>query len=533
MIADTFQPTNQISYEYGFTTLYRTKRVIHHNYVTLESSAYSLRFARCRAATVPCFATMSLHFHFFITCRTAGIELQFSAQAKSPLNSEMPFVFIPVAMYVVYKKQQSSELEAIDPAINLEGKTAVRFLPIEHSLGMLETPISTISFFSGNYKEIAPRLKQRVEEILRLNPWLGGWIAKIEGDHQFRLFYDPSGETRAPGAFTMFEPGEVPLSGASTPYSQYEVILEEADLKVKRNKEQFGRNSALWRVNVVPDMDAPGEGFALIVSMSHLVGDGHTFYKLYGMLCQNSDIISISPVRRFDAVDAAEKLMGKEEYHYISKAVSNPLWEWTQNEDNPSENQIFVISKYWLEILRIEHNAENNKDGVKVSDNSLITWWFFNMTKPTVGFMSYNLRNRVQGCGLSDTVAGNYNNPIPYTGVDYATPALIQQSLETGRRCGSNPPRPLPGFKWDATFSLITNWATFYKSNVCLGEDVDELLHMPLQDASEMKMIPSKVTLMCLFNARQGRIGAFINAPRSIMQEVEASGIIDEVITKF
>jgi len=251
-------------------------------------------------------------------------------------------------------------------------------------------------------------------------------------------------------------------------------------------------------------------------------------------LSSKAEIETLSPVRRFDAVDAGKKLLGEEEYHYIEKAITNPLWEWTQVEGNPCENCVFTISKYWLEFLHMEHNAENKENGLKISDNSLITWWFFHITKPTVGFMSYNLRNRVQDCGLSELTAGNYNNPIPYTSVDYATPELIQKSLKTGKRCGSDPPSPLPVlFQWDATFSLVTNWATFHKSPIHLGEDIDELLHMPLQDASEMKAVPSKLTLMCLFGVREGRLGAFINAPRSIMQEIEASGIIDEVITKF
>lgn len=446
----------------------------------------------------------------------------------------MPFVLIPVAMYVAYKHQQSSELEEIDPAIDLEGLSCIRFLTMEvEKAGMLESPITTVSFYNGNYKDVAPLLKERVDSVLKANPWLGGWIAKISGDKHFRLFYDASGERRAPGSFTLFDSGQVALAGHKTPYADYEGIMEQAELTVKRNKQQFGRNSSLWRISLIPDTEEPESRFALVVSMSHLAGDGHTFYKLYSMLSSETDVVSLNPVRRFDAVDTAKQLMGAEEYHYITKAISNPLWEWTQAEGNPCENCIFIISKYWLEILRLEHctSSENeHADETRVSDNSLITWWFFNLTRPTVGFMSYNLRKRVQG--LNDLTAGNYNNPICYTETDYATPQLIQQSLKPAKRCGSDPPAPLPGFQWDATFSLITNWATFYKSSIQLGEAV-EVLHMPLQMASEMKLVPSKLSLMCLFTVQEGRLGAFINAPRSIMKEVEASGIIDKVITKF
>jgi hypothetical protein len=77
-----------------------------------------------------------------------------------------------------------------------------------------------------------------------------------------------------------------------------------------------------------------------------------------------------------------------------------------------------------------------------VSANSIITSWFFNVTKPSLGLMAANMRNRLDGIGENDI--GNYVHTILYTPVDYKTPALIQESLHHMRRCGSDPISTLP-----------------------------------------------------------------------------------------
>ena len=48
-----------------------------------------------------------------------------------------------------------------------------------------------------------------------------------------------------------------------------------------------------------------------------------------------------------------------------------------------------------------------------------------------------NFRGRLDdGITITEDHAGNYANPIPYTGEDYKSAMLIRKSLETCRRAG-------------------------------------------------------------------------------------------------
>ena len=54
-------------------------------------------------------------------------------------------------------------------------------------------------------------------------------------------------------------------------------------------------------------------GFALIVSMNHTLGDGHTYYKLYGMLSADTDIEVLNPVRVAGFEEAKTEVIGEKE----------------------------------------------------------------------------------------------------------------------------------------------------------------------------------------------------------------------------
>ena len=71
-----------------------------------------------------------------------------------------------------------------------------------------------------------------------------------------------------------------------------------------RSKPATDADEPLFKVAVVPleaSADDTGTatmrsrvtlpGFALVVSLNHTMGDGHTYYRLYGMLDANADVV--------------------------------------------------------------------------------------------------------------------------------------------------------------------------------------------------------------------------------------------------
>ena len=437
-----------------------------------------------------------------------------------------------------------SENEVIlDPEIPpLEELKSVSFLPLELALGLMEAPIHTISFFEGNYKDIAEVLEQRIKDILLVNPWLGGWICNE--NKELKLFFDDTSVKRAPGTFTLYEPGQISLT-KDTPYIEYEAILSNTSAKVPKNHDLLGKNEALWRISIIPDAVAPEERFALVASMSHIAGDACVFYKLYDMLSPKAEIVALNPERQPEVTDAVAQKMGVQEMTCVTKAISNPLWDYTQSDTDPVQSSIFYVSDEWLERQRGGHAGADVSVSfggspvadVSVSDHSLLANTFFIMAKPTLAFNIRQLRGQVQD--VSDKDAGNYQVSIPYTEYDYASPELIEKSHSTLRRCGEFSLAPIPSGSWNSTYSVMTNWSSFYTDPVSFGDGLKEVLHLPLYSTAELKDIPSNLSLFCVFTASQQddeshkqRVGASIVAPRSIIQAVEASGIVDEPISK-
>ena len=89
---------------------------------------------------------------------------------------------------------------------------------------------------------------------------------------------------------------------------------------VKNNAHVIDRNEALWRMTLIPDSDMPTQRFALIVSMWHMLGDGHTFFAVYNMLNSNNPILTLTPERNFSWVKDVEETMGIEEPYSITLA---------------------------------------------------------------------------------------------------------------------------------------------------------------------------------------------------------------------
>ncbi|MBC8391834.1 MAG: hypothetical protein H8E17_04630, partial [Deltaproteobacteria bacterium] len=111
--------------------------------------------------------------------------------------------------------------------------------------------------------------------------------------------------------FFVYEPGDVGLS-LGMPYE--ELVRCLLPVQCARSKPATDADEPLFKVAVVPieaeetddNQTTPLQqaitlpGFALVVSMNHTLGDGHTYYKLYGMLSADTDVEVLDPVRVAD-----------------------------------------------------------------------------------------------------------------------------------------------------------------------------------------------------------------------------------------
>ena len=388
---------------------------------------------------------------------------------------------------------------------------SIDLLDIESKLYNLDTtPISTLTWFKGDFSAVKPKLEKRLMLIVEKNPWLQGRIAFA---NCFKGTYKLSYCERSNGSsvnidenFEFIPPEDSPLS-RDTSFEELGFVMGDTGLMIKN-----GRDQPLFKVHIIPCSKNPNERFALVVQLSHTAGDGATYYKLLEMICSISEdcIERLEPVRITRTEEMQNALMGKEagELFFspgvLLRLVRGMIAEKLRGRKTYPRFRFLDPAK----MQSIKDTAVKEKgipsDVQFVSTNDVITSWFMSRIGCEPGFMGINWRNRLEG--HTDIHAGNYEKAIFYQQKeDYASPALIRKSVMEYKRAVT---KDVPGFWKMVTskkcLSVVTNWTSFAKSNEIEG--CEEEIHLPLfADPSFV----SNFSLLIIFRAGDGRLGLF------------------------
>ena len=165
-----------------------------------------------------------------------------------------------------------------------EGEQLLKLMPLEQTSLILGIPsISTVTFFEGRADVAA--IKQRVRAILAANPWLSGRLV-LQQDLYCCYHSTAAAQDDALGScFTFSENAAV---RSDTPYNKLIKLL--GALLVKKGQACVDRDEPLFRVHLI--VGEEGKEYALVVSLSHIIGDGSTFYALYGMMSHEEAVQS-------------------------------------------------------------------------------------------------------------------------------------------------------------------------------------------------------------------------------------------------
>ena len=497
----------------------------------------------------------------------------------------MPFLLVIGAAYAAYQANAKREKIRIDPAINIAGKTAIKLHELERELSILELPISSVSFYEGDYKQAAAHLERRCEAILQANPWLAGWLLPIP---DLQILYDPRGQDRPPGTFQVFEPGRIALKH-STPYELHSEMISEAI--VASSDQLVGQNLPLWRVSIIPDAGAWESKFAVVVSMSHAIGDAHTYYKFFNMLHCEATVEAMNPIRVPQFRETVRDLMGRSESIFVENILSsvgrtknspipplNPTeeivrelaFEATQSHPTtPSTEKsallqsfqqlkiakleevnvikMFYINEEWVTRRKGRRGSVFDADistspseyttSTTLTANSIIASWFFRMNDACLGIVMMNMRDRLgDRCAIDSNHAGNYVHALVCANDDVSSPSGVQNAVQTMNR-----QTPLDQLNLDTNrnSSLCTNWANFYHDDLKLAENCHQTVHLPIYNTAILRYLPGNISALNIFTARcagdgqERRAGAFVICRETVWEEIKNSGIIAEMIVEM
>ena len=389
--------------------------------------------------------------------------------------------------------------------------TKIALLASERGAVVTMSPAtSTVTFFKGSPRRVANKLRTRVAEIVRANPWLA---ARLDDDEN--------------GELALFVPPELPerfavrddIAVERTPYASLVAAL--APVLCGTSVECRGTAKPLFQVSLV---SCANDQYALVVSANHSLLDGHGYYRIYNMLSEGAPVESLDPARKFHIPAKMVAAMNNERsllqqaspgflFRFITAQVRNALMRETHCH-------AFYIDEDWV----AERKA--TADGVAfVSTNDCITSEFCSLLNCDVALMAINFRNKIDGCGDEDV--GNYEDLLAYTPRDYASPSLIRRSV-TGPRYFRASGAPLPSNleHLSSSYGAITNWATFARP---LELDGVQQLHLPLLDWNASTP-PSVFGAMVVFRPKAGCLAAFVGGSRAFVEKVRRSGMVGEAV---
>ena len=392
-------------------------------------------------------------------------------------------------------------------------------------------PVTTVTLYEG----AAPVefLRHRLAMIVEKNPWLTSRIVKKNtADRVVALAYARTFELEPviDQYFSVYEPGDVCFS-LSMPYEELVHCL--LPVQCARSKPATDEDEPLFKVAVIPIETEETDdnqatllqqaitlpGFALVVSMNHTLGDGHTYYKLYGMLSADTDVEALDPMRVADFEKAKTEVIGEKENAMFTSAgvglgIMGAYMGAKVTRREPQNVCIHTVDPTWVS----QEKAKAKQEGLVpfVSTNDALTSWFFREMKSDMNIMLANFRSRKPSIlDLTEHHAGNYEANVPYFKGDVETPVLIRQSIRNAdgsfraRRAGL-PPTEIPKFLTliRSKSAIITNWATFYRDVVLQDNEThpyNPKLHLPIMEPDGI--ITSIWNNSIIFRPRTGELG--------------------------
>jgi hypothetical protein len=179
--------------------------------------------------------------------------------------------------------------------MNSPGYETLPLLPLESRL-VRSMSVSTATFFEGDSDAAEAWVRQRALEIIRANPWLAGRVVtseqKSKGIRLLNLVHPREIKTFA----DIEQYVTVQHNPALLPSMSY------ADLRdlympqlVKIGAECTDSDEPLFKILFIR---SSADSFTLLVSMSHLLGDGCTYYQVYSMLSEQHPVTSLTVRRR-------------------------------------------------------------------------------------------------------------------------------------------------------------------------------------------------------------------------------------------
>ena len=206
---------------------------------------------------------------------------------------------------------------------NVVGALDIELLKDEAGGLMMESGITTISFYKGGFPAAAQALRAQFDLVVTSNPWLAGRLIKTKTKSGVCLRHPAkpgAAEIDPLFAATSAEDAAAFKLAPAAPYIKIcaDMYASKAKVVVGSGSSITGQNEPVARLTL--SESAPGE-FALIFSMSHVIGDGRTYYEVLQMLQPGATVRELSSARVMSFTEAMRDTCGRKELEWADSGT--------------------------------------------------------------------------------------------------------------------------------------------------------------------------------------------------------------------
>lgn len=313
-------------------------------------------------------------------------------------------------------------------------RTIITLMKEEYSFNFMNEPgITTVNFFTGSIEDAKIYYKERLLLVLQQNPWLAGRL-EVDGTDKKKVNLSYPNIVDANVLDTIFLIDNTLNINRTMSYEQIcDVVGKHTSGPggfVPKGYMILKSGQPVSKFTLAPD--SSNGGFVFIPSLSHVVGDGHTKYKILSMLAQNAEAPFGLEIRRVQSYSEASKTVvgaAQQALMYSVPLLMNVIGKVLFGCGQCKISSFYVADPVRLEALKAKAKAQAAAEGVIlpfVSTADILTSHFARLTSARLLLYAVNLRARIPSL-LTEDYAGNYESAIMLDPVTYATPLKVRQ----------------------------------------------------------------------------------------------------------
>jgi len=410
---------------------------------------------------------------------------------------------------------------------NDENNIVLPLLPFETTPIMFDaqTGISSVTWYTlGGYENLATiqdKLKKRTKQVLEQNPWLAGRLENIDGKG-ICIVYPKTIDNVDDQVQRIFTINSNIQLSKTMSYNELSATVDPLLAKSGGAILKSNGNEPFWKVSLVVNSD----DLCLITSLSHAIGDGHTYYTLHAMLSNDQPIFKLNPKRNPEITSQIETALGHSSaldirFGSLCRLLRGAL---ASKIRGPPTIKVFEVPSEWIA-------KEKNSKKDWVSTNDVVVSNFLNTLDADQAIMSVNFRDKL--AELSDTDAGNYFQMMFVRPHDRETPNRLREAVNDIQK-GCRKPKVPPLTSWEHLVSrknlgMVSNWCSLGKPLVL--ENCSQTLHVPIVATDCLAMPWVLYGGLYMFQSSDNKIACMFGGSPSVWNELKATGMVgDELL---